>query len=72
LSELNVIEQVLNLCQTTIVEDAWLRGQDLTVHGWIYALTDGKLRDLRVTISSPDEVREVYERALAAPPAALA
>jgi carbonic anhydrase len=66
LCELNVIEQVLNVCQTTIVQDAWLRGQNLSVHGWIYALTDGKLRDLGVTITSPEEVKEIYERAMTA------
>lgn len=48
LCELNVIEQVSNVCQTSIVRDAWERGQDLTVHGWIYGLTDGLLRDLNV------------------------
>jgi carbonic anhydrase len=49
LCELNVAEQVSNLCRTTIVEDAWARGQALTVHGWIYGLQDGLLRDLQVT-----------------------
>jgi carbonic anhydrase len=51
LCELNVIEQVTNVCQTTIVRDAWERGQELTVHGWIYGLRDGLLRDLDVTES---------------------
>jgi carbonic anhydrase len=51
LSELNVIEQVTNVCQTTIVRDAWERGQELAVHGWIYGLRDGLLRDLDVTVS---------------------
>jgi carbonic anhydrase len=46
LCELNVIEQVANVCQTTIVQDAWARGQELHVHGWIYGLHDGLLRDL--------------------------
>ena len=49
LCELNVGEQVANVCRTTIVEDAWARGQDLTVHGWIYGIQDGLLRDLKVT-----------------------
>jgi carbonic anhydrase len=49
LCELNVIEQVSNLCQTTIVQGAWQRGQKLSVHGWVYALTDGLIRDLRVS-----------------------
>ena len=52
LCELNVIEQVVNVCQTTIVADAWARGQDLTVHGVIYGLADGLLRDLGVAASS--------------------
>lgn len=52
LCELNVIEQVLNVCKTTVVEDAWERGQALAIHGWIYGLADGLLRDLNVTITS--------------------
>ena len=52
LCELNVVEQVVNVCQTTIVEDAWARGQELTVHGLVYALEDGLLRDLGVSASS--------------------
>ncbi len=50
LCELNVVEQVVNTCQTTIVEDAWARGQDLTVHGLVYGLEDGLLRDLGVSV----------------------
>src|SRR5881275_1876565 len=50
LCEFNVIEQVANVCQTTIARDAWERGQELTVHGWIYAINDGLLRDLNVTV----------------------
>ena len=49
LCELNVLEQVANVCRTSIVEDAWARGQALTVHGWIYGIHDGLLRDLKVT-----------------------
>ena len=49
LCELNVVEQVSNVCRTSIVEDAWARGQSLTVHGWIYGIHDGLLRDLNVT-----------------------
>ena len=56
LSELNVIEQVANVSQTTIVQDAWTRGQRLSVHGVIYALSDGLLRDLEVTVRSPSDV----------------
>ena len=50
--ELNVVEQVVNVCQTTIVADAWARGQDLTVHGLVYGLEDGLLRDLGVSAST--------------------
>jgi carbonic anhydrase len=66
LCELNVIEQVANVCHTTIVRDAWERGQELTVHGWIYALRDGLLRDLKVTVTSLNEKLTVYHAALAA------
>jgi len=63
LCELNVIEQVGNVVQTTIVRDAWTRGQTLTVHGWIYGLADGLLRDLNVTATSTEEARDVLEAA---------
>jgi len=53
LCELNVVEQVANVCRTTIVEDAWAAGQELTVHGVVYGLHDGLLRDLGVSRSSP-------------------
>jgi carbonic anhydrase len=66
LCELNVIEQVVNVCQTTIAVDAWERGQELTVHGWIYGLQDGLLRDLDVTVVSPDETLPAYQKAIAA------
>ena len=66
LCELNVIEQVANVCQTTIACDAWTRGQELTVHGWIYGLQDGRLRDLNATVSQPEEALPAYEAALAA------
>lgn len=65
LCELNVIEQVANVCQTTIVGDAWNRGQELTVHGWIYGLKDGLLRDLQTTIARSDEAQEVHHEAIA-------
>jgi carbonic anhydrase len=65
LSELNVIEQVANVCQTTIVRDAWERGQKLAVHGWIYGLKDGLLRDLKTTITGADEAQAMYQAALA-------
>ncbi len=57
LCELNVIEQVANVCQTTIVRDAWERGQDVAVHGWVYGLKDGLLRDLDVTVAEPGEAK---------------
>jgi carbonic anhydrase len=66
LSELNIIEQVANTCQTTIVRDAWERGQPISVHGWIYGVEDGLLRDLGVTVTSAQEARAVYDAALAA------
>jgi carbonic anhydrase len=57
LCELNVVEQVVNVCQTTIAEDAWARGQELTVHGLVYGLEDGLLRDLDVSIASLEVAR---------------
>jgi carbonic anhydrase len=66
LCELNVIEQVMNVCQTTIVRDAWERGQDLAVHGWIYGLQDGLLRDLNVTSSAFHETLPTYQTAISA------
>jgi carbonic anhydrase len=63
LCELNVIEQVLNVTQTTVVRGAWERGQNLTVHGWIYALQDGLLRDLNVGSSDVAESLEANARA---------
>lgn len=56
LCELNVIEQVVNVSRTTIVQNAWERGQELVVHGWIYGLEDGLLRDLEVTIDSAEKL----------------
>jgi carbonic anhydrase len=56
LCELNVIEQVVNVCQTTVVQDAWERGQPLTVHGWVYGLRDGLLRDLDMTVATAEEL----------------
>ena len=67
LSELNVIEQVVNVSQTTVVRDAWSRGQELAVHGWIYDLRDGLLRDLSLGISAPEELESLAGAALAAP-----
>jgi carbonic anhydrase len=60
LAELNVMAQVANVCHTTIVQDAWRRGQHVTVHGWIYALRDGLLRDLGLCIESPEQIPPEY------------
>jgi carbonic anhydrase len=65
LCELNVIEQVANVCHTSIVRDAWERGQELVVHGWIYGLQDGLLRDLNVTVDTFDAAPKAYDAALA-------
>lgn len=64
LCELNVIEQVANVCQTPIVQSAWERGQTLSVHGWIYGLADGLLRDVDIHISSQEEYKRTYEEAV--------
>src|SRR5258705_6919264 len=66
LCELNVIEQVANVCQTTIARDAWERGQALAVHGWVYGLKDGLLRDLGTTVTEPQDWHDAYQRALTA------
>jgi carbonic anhydrase len=66
LCELNVIEQVANVCQTTIAQDAWDRGQELSVHGWIYGIEDGLIRDLNISVSRTTESDTVYESALSA------
>jgi len=66
LCELNVIEQVVNVCQTTVVHDAWARGQDLSVHGWVYSLTDGIIRDLGITVSQKGELGKQYSEAIGA------
>jgi len=66
LCELNVVEQALNACQTTVVQDAWARGQELVVHGWFYGLGNGLLQDLKITVTGPAQMNETYERAIAA------
>ena len=63
LCELNVIEQVLHVTQTTVLREAWSRGQEITVHGWIYSLRDGRLRDLTVSAASPAEAATAYAEA---------
>jgi carbonic anhydrase len=66
LCELNVIEQVANVCQTTIVRDAWERGKELAVHGWVYGLKDGLVRDLGSTVTKTAEAALAYQAALGA------
>jgi len=65
LCELNVIEQAVNVCQTTVVREAWGRGQPLTVHGWIYGLADGLLRELGVSVAGEEDLRACHEIAAA-------
>jgi carbonic anhydrase len=64
LCELNVLEQARNVCRTTIVEDAWARGQSVVVHGWAYGLGNGLLEDLHMTVTSQPEVNTAYSLAL--------
>ena len=64
LVELNVLEQARNVCRTTVVADAWLRGQPVVVHGWVYGLHNGLLEDMCITAASVDEVTPAYGRAL--------
>jgi carbonic anhydrase len=66
LCELNVIEQVLNVGQTTIVQSAWARGQELSVHGVIYGVGDGLLRDLRIRVTGQEGLTQAYEEAVRA------
>lgn len=66
LGELNVLEQVANVCRTTIVQDAWRRGQPLAVHGWIYKIQDGLVRDLGLNVAQDSALEQEFARALAA------
>ena len=66
LCELNVIEQVLNVAHTTVMQDAWSRGQDVTLHGWVYGLSDGLLKDLHISVSSNEHLVTTYRDAVAA------
>lgn len=70
LCELNVIEQAVNVCQTTVVQEAWMRGQGVSVHGWIYDIHDGLLRDLGICITASDEIAVAHAEALAQIPEA--
>ena len=65
LCELNALEQVANVCQTTIVRDAWARGQTLAVHGWVYTLRDGRVHDLGLDVAGIDQLEPQYAAALA-------
>lgn len=65
LCELNVVEQATNVCRTTVVQDAWARGQELVVHGWFYGLKDGLLQDVGLKVRRPDEVAEAHAQAIA-------
>ncbi|TAJ26075.1 MAG: carbonic anhydrase, partial [Reyranella sp.] len=67
LCEINVIEQVRNVCRSSIVKNAWRRGQDLSIHGWIYGIQDGLLHDLEVTVSEAKGSEEQLSTALAGP-----
>lgn len=64
LCELNVLEQVVSLCNTPVVKDAWNRGQKLTIHGWVYGLKDGLVHDLGITVDHPEELGSRYDAAL--------
>jgi carbonic anhydrase len=66
LCELNVIEQVRHVAQSTVLQDAWARGQAVTVHGWVYGLRDGLLQDLEMSVSAPDSVERTCREARAA------
>jgi carbonic anhydrase len=65
LCELNVIEQVMHVCETTMIRDVWARGQELAVHGWIYGLQDGHLRDLNICVVRKEDVGPSYQQAIA-------
>jgi carbonic anhydrase len=64
LCELNAVEQAINVCGTTIVQDAWERGQKLAVHAWVYGLSDGHMHDLGLDVAARAHVADAYDRAL--------
>ena len=64
LCEMNVIEQVVNVALSTVMQDAWARGQQVAVHGWVYGLRDGLLKDLGVTVNSPEQVADAFGAAI--------
>ena len=65
LCELNVIEQVMNVAHTTVMQDAWARGQKISLHGWVYGLKDGLLQDLHVTLDGAEGMASLYRAAIA-------
>ncbi len=67
LCELNVLEQVHNVCNTSTLQQAWRHGQNVAVHGWIYGITDGRLNDLDITIASADDIEPQFAAALETP-----
>jgi carbonic anhydrase len=64
LCELNVIEQVVNVAQSTVLQDAWARGQNVTLHGWVYGLSDGLLHDLHMTVTAESDLDALYREAV--------
>jgi carbonic anhydrase len=64
LCELNVIEQVVNVAQSTVLQDAWARGQNVTLHGWVYGVNDGLLHDLHMTVTGADDLDALYREAV--------
>ncbi len=64
LIELNVIEQVVNVCKTTTVQDAWSRSQELTIHGWVYGVHDGRLRNLGMSVANQDALQSTYNHCI--------
>jgi carbonic anhydrase len=65
LCELNVLEQAYNVCQSTVLQDAWARGQTVVVHGWVYGLHNGLLEDLKMTVARWSDVEPAFQQALA-------
>jgi carbonic anhydrase len=65
LCKLNVIEQAVNVARSTVIQDAWARGQNVSIHGWIYSVTDGLLQDLLITLNASTSLPAVHERAVA-------
>jgi len=62
--ELNVIEQVVNVCKTSLVGEAWSRNQNLSIHGWIYSLEDGLVKDLGISVNSKNKLKSTYDNSI--------